>query len=140
MQIWQLELVAGSRRRALGGHEADQLAPAGGDAPRERLLADHGEHALDRGEVGPLDVHRDLHDASRGERQAERSHARQASFGLAHGAGDRDGDLDAIGREVDVEREQRSAHAEHHRTAPRVRPGRPGVGQQHPRGHALAER
>ena len=58
---------------------------------------------------------------------------------LAHGTGDGLGDLEAAGLEVDVEREQRSAHAEHDRAGARCG-ARGRLGEQRARCHALGER
>ena len=112
-----------SRGRGRGGHQPDELRAGHVHSPRRSFRFDAREDLVQRGGLVILDVH--AHLCVTGERkcESERTYAGKAAARLTHDRGDRARDLDVVRREVDVERDQGTPHADDDAAGARVELG-----------------
>ena len=106
--------------------------PATSTPRARRLRGDPSDDLVERGRLPVLDVHAHLDNPGARQRQAQCPHAREAAVALPHDRGDRPRDLDVVGPQVDVERDQRPPRADEHRARAGVELRRPEVRRQLP--------
>src|SRR5262245_16244037 len=114
-------------RRACG-HQPDELGAFDVDAARVRLRLDAREDVVESGRLVVLDVHAHLRMTGAGERKPEGANSGETAASLAHDRGDLARNARVVGREVDVERDQRPAGADDDAARTRIETWRPEVG------------
>ena len=105
-------MVLGHVDQGVLDHEPHDLASDDWNAVAFRLVTDQREHALHRRAPGVHEVHRDLHDAPLPELEAERFDVAKSARLIADRFRDLLRDLDVLGAQIHVEREQRHAGAD----------------------------
>jgi hypothetical protein len=118
--------------------EPDELRAGDRHAPRPSGRAHRGDHVRERDPERVMDVGGHLRDPARRKWNANRPHSREAARALAHLRRDRLRDVDVVGVQLHVERDERRTRRDERGAGGRVQPRRPEVGLDlalgHPRG------